>query len=127
MKVQNILLLGRVALVAVVAAAALLALVLCGIFNMQPSAVVQKMDSDKSLYIFPALIVCDVYCFTNDFLASLSKKHPMRFGFDFLEIPFRYDLDVRNSLIPLRSKLIGLYPLSIGLLLLSFAVVLFRR
>ena len=127
MRLKDILLLGRVALIAVVAAAGLLALILCGIFNMQLSDVVQKMNSDKPLYIFPALIFCDVYFLTNDLLVYLSKKHPMRFGFDFLEIPVRYDLDVKNSLIPLRSKLIALYPLSIGLLLLSFAVVLFRR
>ena len=127
MKLQRYTALGRVALIAVVAAAGLLALVLCGIFNMQPSDIVQKMNSDKSLYIFPVLIVCEVYFLTNDLLVYLSKKHPMRFGFDFLEIPFRYDLDVKNSLIPLRSKLVALYPLSIGLLLLSFAVVLFRR
>jgi hypothetical protein len=124
---KNLLGLGLVAFFAVLATACLLALVLCGILNMDSGAIVQKMNADKLLYIFPLLIVCDVYCFANDFLAYMSRKHPMRFGFEFSEIRFRYDLDVKNSLIPLRSKLMGLYPLSIALILLGFAVVLLRR
>jgi hypothetical protein len=124
-KVKNIPWLGLIALVAVLAAAGLLALVLCGIFNMEPSAIVQKMNSDKLLYIFPVLIVCDVHFFINDFLVYLSRKRPLRFGFDFSEIPVRYELN--NSLIPLRSKLNHLYPVSIVLLLLGFAAVLFSR
>jgi hypothetical protein len=89
---------------------------------------VQKMSSDNELYIFPVLILCEFYFLTNDLLAYLSKKHQLHFfGFDFSEITVRYDLDVKNTLIPLRSKLLGLYPLSIALVSFGFAVVLLTR
>ena len=95
---------------------------------MDLGLVLQKINSDKSLYLLPVLILVEFYFFANDILAYLSKKYGVLLKFDFSEIRFTYDPpDVRNTAIPLRSKLLGLYPLSLALLSLGFAVVIFRR
>jgi hypothetical protein len=74
---------GLVALCAVLATACLLGLILRGIFKMEPSTVMQTMNLDKQLYIFPVFILCEFYFLTNDLLAFLPKNHPLRLGFDF--------------------------------------------
>ena len=119
---------GLVSLCAATSAAATLGIVLFVAFKMDLGLVLQKINSDKSLYLLPVLILVEFYFFANDILAYLSKKHGVLLKFDFSEIRFTYDPpDVRNTAIPLRSKLLGLYPLSLALLSLGFAVVIFRR
>jgi hypothetical protein len=117
---------GLVSLCAIVSAGATLGLVWFAILKMEPSLIAQKMNLDWTLYIFPVLILAELYFFMNDFLAYLSKKHGVLLGFDLSEICFTYDLDVRNSAIPLRSKLLALYPITIALLSLGSAVAILR-
>jgi hypothetical protein len=94
---------------------------------MQPSTIFQKMNSETVLYIFPAVVVFEFYFLVNDWLAHLSKKCRLPFGFDFSEVRFTCDLDNCNARIPLRAKLLQLYPLSIALTLLGFVLVLINR
>jgi hypothetical protein len=118
---------GLVALCAVAATVLLLGLILCGVFRMELNAIVQKMISEMVLYIFPVFVLFEFYFLTNDALAHLSKKYRLSFGFDFSEVRFTYDLDNNNIPIPVRAKLLQLYPLSIALTLLGFVLVLVAR
>jgi len=124
---KTLLSLGLVALCAVAATASLLGLILCGFFKMELNTILQKMNSEMELYIFPIFILFEFYFLANDMLAHLSKKHQLDFGLEFTEIRFTYDLDNSNTPIPLSAKILRLYPLSIILILLGFVLVLFNR
>ena len=84
------------------------------------------MNSEVVLYIFPAFVLLEFCLLINDWLAHLSKKYRLPFGFDFPEMRFTYDLDNNNTRIPLRSKLLQLYPLSIALTVLGFVLLINR-
>jgi hypothetical protein len=118
---------GLVALVAVAATLALLGLILCGFLKMEPNTIVQKMNSETAIYIFPAVVLFEFYFLTNDVLACLTEKYQLNVGLKFSEVRFTYDLDNNNTHIPLKSKLLQLYPLTIALTLLGFVLVLFTR
>ena len=124
---KALLRLGLVALCAVAATMSLLGLILCGVFKMEVNSIVEKMNSETVLYIFPIFILFEFYLFANDMLVHLSKKHQLNFGLEFSEVRLTYDLDNHNTPIPLRAKLLQLYPLSIGLTLLGFVLVLLNR
>jgi hypothetical protein len=124
--VRTLLRVGLVSLCAVVSAAATLCLVLFAVLKMEPSLVTQKMSLDRTLYIFPVLILAEFYCFMNDFLVYLSKQHVVLLDFDLSEIRFTYDLDARNTAIPLRNNLLAMYPITLALLSLGYAVAIFR-
>jgi hypothetical protein len=117
---------GLVALCAVAATVLLLGLILCGVLRMELNTIVQKMNSEKDLYIIPAFILLEFYFLINDLLAHASKKYQLHFGFDFSEVKFTYD-DNYNTPIPLRVKLLQLYPFSIALVSLGFVLVLITR
>jgi hypothetical protein len=122
--------LSKVALVlmcALAEAAFLFGLILYGAFKMEPGVVLSKLNSSNDLYIFPAVILAELYFFTNDFLAYITQKYQLLVGRAFSEIRFTYDLDNNNTLIPLRAKLWGLYPAAIGLTLGGFILVLLNR
>ena len=116
--------LGLVSLCAVVPAAATLGLVWFAIVKLDPGLLAQKMNLDRTLYIFPAIVLAEFYCFMNDLLVHLSRKHGALRDLGLSEIRFTYDLDVRHSVIPLRSKLLGLYPITIALLSFGAGVIL---
>jgi hypothetical protein len=124
---KNLLKAGLVMFSAMAATVALLGLVLCGIFGMEINAIMQKMNSQTALYIFPAFILFEFYSFINDLLAYFSKSHRPLFGFVFSEIRFTYELDNNNTPIPSRAKLLQLYPLSICLTVLGFVLILIPR
>ena len=109
------------------ATASLLGLVLLAGFGMQLNTIAQKMNSETALYIFPAVIMAEFYFLLNDFLAHLSKRYQLYFGFEFSEARFTFDSDNSNTPIPLRTKLLQLYPLSIALVLFGFVLVLMNR
>ncbi len=109
------------------ATALLLGLVLLAIFGMQLGTVAQKMNSETGLYILPAVIWAAFYFFLNDFLAHLSNRYQLYFGFEFSEVRFTIDNDNNNTPIPLRTKLLQLYPLTIALVLVGFVLVLMNR
>jgi hypothetical protein len=115
-----------VSLCAIVSAVAILGLGWFAILKMEPSLVAQKMSLDKTLYIFPVLILAELYCLINDLLVYLSRKHGVLLDLDLSEIRFTYDLDMRNTAIPLRSKLLGLYPITLALLSLGSAIAILR-
>jgi hypothetical protein len=117
---------GLVSLCAIVTAMATLGFVWFAILRIEPSLVAQKMTLDRTLFIFPALILAEFYWFMNDLLAYLSKKHGVLLDLGLSEIRFTYDLDVRNTAVPLRSKLLGMYPITIALLLFGSAVAVLR-
>ncbi len=117
---------GLVSLCAIVTAMATLGFVWFAILRMEPSLVAQKMTLDRTLFIFPVLILVELYCFMNDLFAYLSRKHGVLLDLDFSEIRFTYDLDMRNTAVPLRSKLLGMYPITIALLLFGSAVAVLR-
>jgi hypothetical protein len=117
---------GLVSLCAIVSAVAILGLGWFAILKMEPSLVAQKMSLDKTLYIFPVLILAELYCLINDLLVYLSRKHGVLLDLDLSEIRFTYDLDMRNTAIPLRSKLLGLYPITLALLSLGSAIAILR-
>lgn len=124
---KNLLKLGLIVSGAMVASVSLLALVLCAGLKMELSDVMQKMNSELMLYLFPTVILLEFCFFINDLLVHLSKKHLLNFGFDFSEVRFTYDLGNNNTAIPLRIKLQQLYPLSFALTLLGFVLVLMSR
>jgi hypothetical protein len=124
---KNLLKAGLVIFWAMAATVALLGLVLCGVLGMEVNAIMQKMNSETALYIFPAFVLFEFYFFMNDLLACFSKNDRPLFGLVFSEIRFTYDLDNNNTPIPSRAKLLQLYPLSISLTLLGFALVLTTR
>ena len=112
---------------ALVEAAFLFGLILYGVFKMEPGVLLSKMNSSNDLYIFPAVILAELYFFTNDLLAYITQKYQLMVRWAFSEIRFTYDLDNNNTLIPLQAKLWGLYPASIGLTLGGFILVLLNR
>jgi hypothetical protein len=112
---------------ALAATSSLLGLVLFVVLRMEPSFILQKMNAEADLYIFPIVIFGEFYFFINDLLSHLTKRYQLHVGLDFSEIRFTYDLDNNNTLIPLRAKLWGLYPSSIALTSLGFVLVLFNR
>ncbi|QHP69818.1 hypothetical protein EI171_22480 [Bradyrhizobium sp. LCT2] len=117
----------KIALVAVCAAiftVVLLIVVLAGVFGMQWSRTLQILSSATGLYLLPTIIFFEFYFLTNDLLAYLCKKFELDFGLHFSEFHFKFDLDNFDTLIPLRTKLIQLYPLTILLTLLAFVVAL---
>jgi hypothetical protein len=118
---------GMVALFAVAATLSLLGLILCGFLKMEPNTIVQKMNSEMAIYIFPVAILFELYFLTNDALAYLTEKYQLDLGLEFSEVRFTYDLDNNNTPIPLKSKILQFYPLSIALTLLGFVLVLFTR
>jgi hypothetical protein len=118
---------GMVALFAVAATLSLLGLILCGFLKMEPNTIVQKMNSEMAIYIFPVAILFELYFLTNDALAYLTEKYQLDVGLEFSEVRFTYDLDNNNTPIPLKSKILQFYPLSIALTLLGFVLVLFTR
>jgi hypothetical protein len=118
---------GMVALFAVAETLSLLGLILCGFLKMEPNTIVQKMNSEMAIYIFPAAILFELYFLTNDALAYLTEKYQLDLGLEFSEVRFTYDLDNNNTRIPLKSKILQLYPLSIALTLLGFVLVHFTR
>jgi hypothetical protein len=126
-EMKNLLKFVLVLFCATAAALSLLGLVLCGVSKMELNTIVQKMNSEMALYIFPAFVLFEFYFLINDFLAHFSKKYQLPFGFDFSEFRFTYDLDNNNTPIPLKAKLLQLYPLSIALTLLGFVLVLITR
>lgn len=105
----------------------LLITVLDGIVGLQWSRTFQIMSSATGLYLLPAVIFIEFYLLTNDLLAYACKRYELIFGLHFSEIPFNYDLDNFGTPIPLKSKLIQLYPLTILLLLLGLVVALITR
>jgi hypothetical protein len=125
--VKNLLKAGLVIFWAMTATLALLGLVLCGVLGMEVNAIMQKVNSQTALYIFPAFIFFEFYFFINDLLAYFYKNNRPLFGFVFSEVRFTYDLDNNNTPIPSRAKLLQLYPLSISLTLLGFVLVLITR
>jgi hypothetical protein len=119
----------KIALVAICAAtstALLLIAVLGGIFGMQSNAALQ-LSSASGLYILPTIILIEFYLLTNDVLVYVSEKFGLDFGLHFSEVPLKFDLDNSETLIPLRTKLMQLYPLSILLTLLGFVLALMTR
>jgi hypothetical protein len=124
---KALLKLGLLALCAVAATMSLLGLILCGIFKMEVNSIVENLNSETVLYIFPSFILFEFYLFANDMLVHLSKKHQLNFGLEFSEVRLTFDLDNNNAPIPLRVKLLQLYPLSIGLTLFGFVLVLLNR
>lgn len=124
---KNLLKAGLVIFWAMAATVALLGLVLYGVLGMEVNAIMQKMNSETALYIFPAFVLFEFYFFINDLLAYFSKNNRPLVGFVFSEIRFTYDLDNNNNPIPSRAKLLQLYPLSISLTLLGFVLVLITR
>jgi hypothetical protein len=117
--VKNLLKVGLVVFLAVAATVALLALVLCAVLGMEVNAIIQKLNSERALYIFPVFVSFEFYFFINDLLARFSKNYRPPFGLVFSEVRFTYDLDNYNTPIPSRGKLLQLYPLSISLTLLG--------
>ena len=57
----------------------------------------------------------------------LMKKYRLDVGLELSEVRFTYDLDNNNTPIPLKSKILLLYPLTIVLTLLGFVLVLFTQ
>jgi hypothetical protein len=60
---------GLVSFCAMASAVAALGLVWFSILKMEPSLVAQKLSLDRTLYIFPVLILAEFYWFMNDLLA----------------------------------------------------------
>lgn len=120
----------KIVLVAVCAAiltALLLIVVLGGIFGMQWSRTLQILSSATGLYLLPTIIFIEFYFLVNDLLAYICRKHELNFGLSFSEVPFKFDLDNFETPIPLKTKLVQLYPLTILLILLGLVVALTAR
>jgi hypothetical protein len=116
-----------VAATAVAATVTLLGFLLFVLLKMDVGSISNKMNSEVALYIFPIFIFAEFYCFINDLLATRSGELKSRFGLELSEIRFTYDLDNKDTRIPLRTKLGQLYPLGIGLTSLGFVLVLLAR
>ncbi len=120
----------KIALVAASAAiltTVLLIIVLAGVLRMQWSQTLQTMNSAPGLYLLPTIIFIEFYFLTNDLLAYVCRKFELNFRLQFTEIPFKFDLDNFETPIPLRTKLVQLYPLTILLTLLGLAIALITR
>lgn len=105
----------------------LLIIVLDGILGMQWSRTFQILSSATGLYLLPAIIFIEFYLLTNDLLAYTCRRYELDFGLHFSEIPFKFELDNFETPIPLKTKLVQLYPLTILLTLLGFIVALITR
>ena len=84
------------------------------------------MNSSASLYLLLLVILFDCCFFANDLMVYLSQKFDKKLLFEFSELRFRYDIDNYNRLIPLRSKLSQLYPITAGIALAGFAILELR-
>ncbi|MDA9547064.1 MULTISPECIES: hypothetical protein [Bradyrhizobium] len=124
---RTLLKIALVAACAAILATVLLVIVLAGVLGMQWSRTSQILSSETGLYVLPTIIFFEFCFLTNDLLAYLCEKYELDFGLRFSEVPFEFDLDNRGTPIPLRTKLARLYPLSILLTLLGFAVALMTR
>lgn len=118
---------GLVALFGMSATLCLLSFILIVVLGTDISAVVQKANSHKAIYIFPVLIFLEFCCLVNDLLVHLANRFGPVFAFQFREVQIKFDQDNFDVPIPLRTKLLKLYPLSIGLTTLGFALVLITR
>lgn len=116
-----------VAVCAAILTAVLLMAVLAGILGMQWSRTLQILSSATGLYVLPMIILIEFYFFTNDLFAYVCEKFARNFGLHFSEIPFKFDLDNFETPIPLKTKLVQLYPLTILLILLGFVAALMTR
>jgi hypothetical protein len=105
----------------------LLIIVLDGILGMQWSRTLHILSSATGLYVLPAIIFVEFYLLTNDLLAYTCGRMKLDFGLHFSEIRFSFELDNLETPIPLKTKLIQLYPLTIFLTLLGFIVALVTR
>jgi hypothetical protein len=116
-----------VAVCAAILTAVLLITVLAGILGMQWSRTLQILSSATGLYVLPTIILIEFYFFTNDLLTYVCEKFALNFGLHFCEIPFKFDLDNFETPIPLKTKLVQLYPLTILFTLLGFVAALMTR
>jgi hypothetical protein len=112
---------------AAILTAVLLIAVLSGILGMQWSRTLQVLSSETGLYILPAIILIEFCFLTNDSFAYVCERFELSFGLRFSEIPFKFDLDNFDTPIPLKTKLLQLYPLTILLTLLGFVAALMTR
>ncbi|MEN3349645.1 MAG: hypothetical protein V7632_3280 [Bradyrhizobium sp.] len=87
----------------------------------------QVLSSETGLYILPAIILIEFCFLTNDSFAYVCERFELSFGLRFSEIPFKFDLDNFDTPIPLKTKLLQLYPLTILLTLLGFVAALMTR
>ncbi|WP_025034124.1 hypothetical protein [Bradyrhizobium sp. DOA9] len=120
----------KIAIVAVCAAiftAVLVVIVVAGILGMPWSRTLQILSSETGLYLLPTIIFFEFYFLTNDLLAYLCEKYELDLGLRFSEVSFKFDLDNLDTPIPLRTKLVQLYPLGILLALLGLVVALTMR
>ncbi|MCA1529408.1 MULTISPECIES: hypothetical protein [Bradyrhizobium] len=79
------------------------------------------------LYVFPALMLLDCCCFINDSFAYFASKSRLGLALGFSEVRFSYNQDNSDIPIPLRTKVLHIYPASILFILLLFALVLVTR
>ncbi|MCK1683401.1 hypothetical protein IVA87_29360 [Bradyrhizobium sp. 147] len=126
-RMRTLLKIVLVAVCAAILTALLLIMVLGGIFGMQWSRTLQILSSATGLYLPPTIIFIEFYFLVNDLLAYICRKYEPNFGLNFSEIPFKFDLDNFETPIPLETKLVQLYPLTILLLLLGLVVALTAR
>jgi len=101
----------------------LLGFVLVGVLHLEPNHVIQKMNSNKALYLLLIVILAECCFFANDLLAYVSHRFDKQLWFDFSEIKFRYDFDNSNRVIPLGSKLSQLYPMTVAIVLAGLAIL----
>src|SRR3954470_10952009 len=71
-----------------IATAFLLSVVMVGILGLEFCNVVQKLNSQVILYVFPALILFEFCFFTNDLLVYLSESFHVDVGLQFSEMRF---------------------------------------
>ncbi|EJN08762.1 hypothetical protein PMI42_07067 [Bradyrhizobium sp. YR681] len=116
-----------IALSGVAATVSFLSVVLIGIAGMSFNDVVQKMNSQAGIYIFPTLILFEFCFLANDLLVYLSRKFDFGYGVGLSEVRFTYNMDNFDTPIPLATKLLQLYPLSIGLTTFILVLVLITR
>ncbi|MEY9587838.1 hypothetical protein ABIA06_000129 [Bradyrhizobium yuanmingense] len=114
-------------LCAVTTVASLLSFVVMGLLGMSLGDFVQKMNFQAGLYVFPALMLLDCCCFINDSFAYFASKSSLGLALGFSEVRFSYDQDNSDIPIPLRTKVLHIYPASILFILLLFALVLVTR
>ena len=104
--------------------ALLLGAMLIVFLGMDIATILEKMNSQKALYLFPIIIFIEFCFFLNDSFVLLSRTKNVDFGIEFSEMRFTYDLDNFDTPIPLRAKLLQLYPLTICLTALGFVLAL---
>jgi hypothetical protein len=118
---------GLILLCAGTVTASLLSLLVMGVLGTSPGDFVQKMNSQAGLYLFPALILVDCCCFINDSFVYLASESRLDLGLGFSEVRFTYDQDTSDTPIPLKTKVLHVYPVSMVIILLIFALVLVTR